>query len=273
MTEATPDTSRRPYRPPVGIPLPQQNRIGGVLVSVLVHLGLLLLVLGPFWVKLVIDTKDAGMGPGAAGGGGGGSRGTGGVVTERLQYVQVAPQTQPQVVAPKVIPPPVVKPPEVKPPDPVVPPKPEPAKTTTESPKDAAPVAGTGGGSGRDGTAGSGPGTGGGSGSGTGTGKGSGVGAGTGGGEGKIYPPSVTTLAILPLPVPSKIRPYKLVAVFEVDEKGKAKLLRWNESRDSDYNRKIKQMLDEVRFKPAVRPDGTTVRDTAFVTAEVPGLS
>jgi len=39
------------------------------------------------------------------------------------------------------------------------------------------------------------------------------------------------------------------------------------------YNRKIKQMLDEVRFKPAVRPDGTTVRDTAFVTAEVPGLS
>ena len=69
------------------------------------------------------------------------------------------------------------------------------------------------------------------------------------------------------------MRPYKLVAVFDVDEKGKAKLIRWNESKDGDYNRKIKLMLDEVRFRPAVRPDGTTVRDTAFVTAEVPSAS
>jgi hypothetical protein len=247
--------------------------VGSAVVSTLVHLGLLLLLLGPFWVKIILDKKDAGMGAGPAGGGGGGRRGNGGIVTERLQYVQVAPQTQPQIVPPKVIPPPVVKPPEIKPPEPVVPPKPEPVKTTTEPPKDAAPVAGTGGGSGRDGTSGTGPGTGGGSGSGVGTGKGSGVGPGTGGGEGKTFPPSVTTLAILPLPVPSKVRPYKLVAVFEVDEKGKAKLIRWNESKDGDYNRKIKQMLDEVRFRPAVRPDGTTVRDTAFVTAEVPSAS
>ena len=169
MTESTSDTTRRPYRPPVGIPLPQQNRVGSAVVSTLVHLGLLLLLLGPFWVKIILDKKDAGMGAGPAGGGGGGRRGNGGIVTERLQYVQVAPQTQPQIVPPKVIPPPVVKPPEIKPPEPVVPPKSEPVKTTTEPPKDAAPVAGTGGGSGRDGTSGTGPGTGGGSGSGVGT--------------------------------------------------------------------------------------------------------
>ncbi len=242
-------------------------------MSTLVHLGLLLLLLGPFWVKIILDKKDAGMGAGPAGGGGGGRRGNGGIVTERLQYVQVAPQTQPQIVPPKVIPPPVVKPPEIKPPEPVVPPKPEPVKTTTEPPKDAAPVAGTGGGSGRDGTSGTGPGTGGGSGSGVGTGKGSGVGPGTGGGEGKIYPPSVLNLTMLPMPVPNKIRPYKLVAVFEVDEKGKARLLRWTESKDGDYNRKVKAMLEDFRFKSAVRPDGTPVRDSAVVTIEVPSAS
>ena len=60
---------------------------------------------------------------------------------------------------------------------------------------------------------------------------------------------------------------------FQVDEKGKARLLRWNESKDGDYNRKIKAMLEDFRFRPAVRPDGTPVRDTAVVTGEVPGDS
>ena len=55
--------------------------------------------------------------------------------------------------------------------------------------------------------------------------------------------------------------------------KGKARLLRWNESKDGDYNRKIKAMLEDFRFRPAVRPDGTPVRDTAVVTGEVPGDS
>jgi protein TonB len=169
---------------------------------------------------------------------------------------------QPQAV----VPPPVVKPPppvEKKPDPPKVTPAPEPVK-------DAAPVTGTGGGTGHDGSSGAGPGTGGGVGSGDGTGRGSANGPGTGGGLGRTYPPTVTNLAILPIPVPSKVRPYKLIAYFEVDEKGNTTLLKWNASKDGSYNKKVEAMLKEVRFRPAVRADGTPVRDTTWITAEAP---
>lgn len=70
------------------------------------------------------------------------------------------------------------------------------------------------------------------------------------------------------MPVPRGVKPYTLVAVFEVDESGKARLLQFNETKDRDYNRKIRAMLEEIRFRPAVRADGTPVRDTASVVAE-----
>jgi len=73
---------------------------------------------------------------------------------------------------------------------------------------------------------------------------------------------------VLPLPVPSKVRPYTMVAVFEVDERGQARLLTFNETKDSGYNKKVRAMLEEIRFRPAVRADGTPVRDTTTVTAE-----
>ena len=78
----------------------------------------------------------------------------------------------------------------------------------------------------------------------------------------------MTNLALLPMPVPSRVRPYTLTAVFEVDEKGNAKLLHFNESRDGDYNKKIRLMLQEIRFRPATRSDGTPVRDTTSIVAE-----
>ena len=143
----------------------------------------------------------------------------------------------------------------------------EPAPTTDGT---TIPTSGVGGGSGTDGTGGTGPGRGGGVGSGVGTGRGSGDGPGTGGGGLDIFPPTVTNLAILPIPVPNRVRPYKLVASFEVDERGNARLISFNPSRDSGYNRKIREMLSEVRFRPATRADGTPVRDTAFITAEAP---
>jgi len=157
--------------------------------------------------------------------------------------------------------------PEVVPPAPPVTTVPEPTAVSVGT---RIPTPGVGGGTGSDGSGGTGPGTGGGVGSGVGTGRGSGTGPGTGGGPGDIYPPQVTNLAILPIPVPSKVRPYKLVAYFEVDESGNAKLLRFNPSNDSGYNRKIRLMLAEVRFRPAVRQDGTPVRDTTWITAEAP---
>ena len=113
-----------------------------------------------------------------------------------------------------------------------------------------AAIVGAGRGTGNDGTTGTGPGRGGGEGSGVGTGRGSATGPGTGGGDGAVYPPTVVALPILPLPIPSKVRPYKMVAQFEVDSTGSARLIGFNPSRDSGYNRRIREMLMEIRFRP-----------------------
>src|SRR5207237_7708380 len=142
------------------------------------------------------------------------------------------------------------------------PPVAPPAAAKTDSAASTATASvtpGAGGGTGADGTAGSGPGSGGGIGSGVGTGRGSGNGPGTGGGNGIVYPPQVTVLAILPIPVPSRVRPYVLEAFFDVDTLGNAKLLGFNPSKDDGYNRRIRELLAEIRFRPALRGDGRPV--------------
>ena len=266
---------RRPLRPLHGIPDRDKRGREGLLVSVLVHgLIILALFLPPFLAtQLDLPLTQGGGGPGPAGGGGGGTSGSGGesVRAERLRYLQMAPPppvTPAPALTPPVVPPitPAVKPPEVRPE-----PTPTPADVK-EAPSTGptTPTAGSGGGTGNDGTGGNGPGSGGGVGSGIGTGRGSGVGPGTGGGPGDIYPPQVTNLALLPIPVPHKVRPYKMIAWFDVDERGNAKLIGFNPSRDGTYNRKIRDMLAEVRFRPAVRQDGTAIRDTVSITAEAP---
>lgn len=219
--------------------------------------------MGPYLAReaLMPEREGAG-GPGPAGGGGGGTGGTGG--QQKVRFVRVAPPVAPKTETPVLKPPVIPPPPEPKPQP--TPPAPQPPAAAADS----SLVAGVGGGSGKDGSAGSGPGSGGGVGSGVGTGRGSGVGAGTGGGTGKVYPPTVTNLAILPIPVPGKVRPYKLVAFFDVDERGNATLISYTPSRDNGYNRKIREMLAEVRFRPAVRADGTPVRDTTWISAEAP---
>jgi hypothetical protein len=235
--------------------------------SLLLHALILLLVAGPLFVReALLPLNEGAGGPGPAGGGGGGNRGTGGDLKERLQFVRVTPPAPATPAAP-VVKPPIVPPLPQPKPEPT-PPAPQPAPKAEV--KDASLVTGVGGGSGSDGSSGSGPGSGGGVGSGVGTGRGSSTGPGTGGGTGKTYPPTVTNLAILPIPVPSKVRPYKLIAFFDVDEKGNATLISFNPSKDSGYNKKIREMLGEVRFRPAVRPDGTPVRDTTWISAEAP---
>ena len=95
MTDS-PQTPRRPYRPPIGIPTPKEKSTGGAIVSVAIHLAILLMLLGPFWMSVVLDPNNKGAGgPGPAGGGGGGNNGTGGLVTERLRFVQTTPPPVP----------------------------------------------------------------------------------------------------------------------------------------------------------------------------------
>jgi periplasmic protein TonB len=140
-------------------------------------------------------------------------------------------------------------------------PKPE-APPAPVAPPAPSVIPGAGGGSGNDGTAGNGPGTGGGVGSGIGTGRGSGVGPGTGGGGGSNYGPTPTVLPLPPSNPPERIRPYTIVAIFDVDEKGKVIKFEFNESKDRDYNKRVKAMLSEVRFRPATTLEGVAMRAT-----------
>ena len=269
---------RPPYRPPIGMPMGRGEGWRGSIPSILLHVLFVLALLAPAIVakRTLLDAATGAGGPGPAGGGGGGTGGTGGrPVEERLQYIDIAPGAIPALI-PEVttpLPEPVI----VPPPEPVVtPPPPPPPTPIVDEPKvdvppaavaAAAPslVAGTGGGSGNDGTAGNGPGTGGGVGSGIGTGRGSGVGPGTGGGDGNIYPPLATVLPLPPSNPPERIRPYTIVAFFDVDEKGRVLKIEFNESRDRDYNRKVKAMLSELRFDPATTLDGIATRAVARV--------
>ncbi|MEP6835465.1 MAG: hypothetical protein ABJB74_18915 [Gemmatimonas sp.] len=262
-------TKRPPYRPPIGIPSKTGKDIGGKATAVAVHLLFLLLLLAPLTSpELRKEILGAG-GAGPSGGGGGGNRGSGGGShkQEREQYVQVKPPPPPPKpsIVPQVKPPePIVKPPEVKPP--VTPPVETKTEVKAEVKNDlpaaaaAAPMVGVGGGTGNDGTAGSGSGSGGGVGSGIGTGRGSGTGPGTGGGTGTIYPPTPTELFIPPMPPPSKIKGFELIAQFDVDSTGHVVNFEFNHTKDSGYNQKLESILRSVRFRPGVNGLGVAVR-------------
>ena len=157
----------------------------------------------------------------------------------------------------------VVPPKVTEPPKPIVP---QAATTPQAVPAPQPSAAGPGAaGSGTSGTAGAGPGSGGGVGSGIGSGTGSSVGPGSGGGPAGSYPPTPTQFFLPPLPAPASVRGYHLVAWFDVDEKGNATLLGFNPSRDGGYNRKLRDVLLSLRFRPGVRADGTPVRDTVDI--------
>ena len=282
-------TVPRRYRPPIGIPdLVERNRWKGLLGSLGLHLLVLLIFILPVMLGGVMKVREhRKAGAAEVAGGGGGGRGGSGMVTERVFYVphlppiESAPADPPREVVPKPVqlappvPPPRPTPepippvpPEATTPQPVSPPSQAAAPAASSS--GGAPMLGVGGGSGNDGTDGSGPGRGGGVGSGVGTGRGSGVGAGTGVGADSIFPPTLLTLTLPPLDALEKIRPYRLVAYFDVDERGNTKLLGFNETRDSRFNRRVREVLGDVRFRPAVRLDGRPVRDTGRFEIEYP---
>jgi len=225
-----------------------------------VHALILFLILAPILGSSDFTRADVegGGGPGPAGGGGGGNNGSGSP-EQRIEFVRV--QADPVVmptVTPLTVPP--VKPPEPKPPveSPVTP-----AQQVTTPPVTTAATGEAAAGS--AGTAGAGPGSGGGVGSGEGPGRGSSIGPGTGGGPGKDYPPTVRDLFIPPMPAPSAVKGFHLKAFFDVDEKGNAKLLGFNPTRDGDYNKRVADVLKSMRFRPGVRADGTAKRDTAEI--------
>jgi hypothetical protein len=246
---------RAPFRLPTEMPLPPgENRKMGFSLSVAIHALIVLLLILPLLLtptgRSLLVRGAGGDGPAGGGGGGMGPR-------EGLRYIRVAPEPKPAQATTPTVPPVVVQPPVTPP---VVP---QPVKTPTPdetAPQPTAPTpeaTGSGGGSGS--TTGAGPGSGGGIGSGVGTGTGTSVGPGTGGGNDANYPPQPINTPLPPLPVPQKIRPFKVIAEFDVDSTGRVLNVDFNETPDGGYNRKLKKMFSDMRFRPGVRPDGSPI--------------
>jgi protein TonB len=130
------------------------------------------------------------------------------------------------------------------------------------------PILGAGGGTGNDGTRGNGPGTGGGVGTGVGTGRGSGVGPGTGGGNLDHYPCTNIEMLIPPLPAPPNVKGFKLIANFDVDEKGKVVKIQFTPTRNGDYNRRLNDVLKGMRFRAGSTLEGVPRKTTCQIVYE-----
>jgi protein TonB len=270
------DQRRVRYRQPIGMPMRDEGRRAGAVVSIVVHALIIFLLIVPFFMphSLIQRMQQGAGGAGPAGGGGGGMRGTGGEVREKIQFVRVSPTPVP---TPATLPP-VVPPPKPTPTPKVEPPKPAPVQPPAmPKPQSAAPAApvtvasaepGAGGGSGADGSAGAGPGSGGGVGSGVGTGKGSGTGPGTGGGTQANYPPTPIEFFQPPMPPPSSVRGQHFTAEFDVDSTGRVLAFDFTPTRDGDYNKRIAQVLRQMKFRPGTGPDGSPLRMKAQVGYE-----
>ena len=263
---------RRPYRPPMGMPLRGEGRWGAPF-SIVVHIALILVLVTPIFARVVAPELFPGGGPGPAGGGGGGTGGIGGwrpepITPEGLRYIRVTPEPPPQETAEAEKP---VPEPEEETPPPE--PEPEPAQQDEAQPEappqSAAPVPGTGGGTGNDGTSGTGPGTGGGTGSGVGTGTGSANGPGTGGGDGKDYLPTPDFLPLPPEPRPGRVRGKSIEVTFTVNERGDIVRLEFASTGDRGYDRKFRERLREARFRPAVGRDGQPIAATFPMTFQL----
>ncbi|MEO8623124.1 MAG: hypothetical protein ABI625_18760 [bacterium] len=239
----------------------------------LVHAIIIALLLTPivFSRTIIARIEQGAGGAGPAGGGGGGRGGITGP-RETLRFVRVTPQQVPTPTSLPPVPTPVV--PKIQPPvQPVAPPVQPPTKPPEEAAAVPAPVTavaatGAGPGSGRDGTAGNGPGSGGGVGAGIGTGRGSGIGPGTGGGTQANYPPLPIEFFLPPMPPPKSVKGFQFTAEFDVDSTGKVLDVKFSETRDGDYNRRLSSILHLMRFRPGTRPDGTPLRMKAQVSYE-----
>lgn len=252
-------TGGRPYRPPVGIPAPRENRLRGVVVSVLVHALIVALLLIPAVAAVIVHVNR--QTAGAAGQRGGGGGGWGQHLQESLHFMTSPAPTPTQT--PPLKPPPTPPP---KPPPAESPPVPETTKVS-EVPnevgagQEAPQGREQGQGRGQEGQ-GQGPGTGGGTGPGRGTGTGNGTGPGTGGTGGTKIHAQTDFFAIPAGVAPTRPRPFHLHAIFAVTVHGDATLLSVNKADDGDFNRQIRDALMETHFKPATLPDGTPVADT-----------
>lgn len=250
---------RQAWRLPLEMPRPgssRESRVLGRAISITIHALILLALLMPALlspkVRAALATGAGGEGPAGGGGGLGGAQGA----RERVRYIRVSPPT---VAAPAPAPA-AITPPPVVPPKPA-PEKPAPQPQASPTPAQATPSAGAPPGSGdASGNGGAGPGTGGGIGAGVGTGIGNANGPGTGGGADTLNPPFSLTMLMPPQPVPNRLKQRTIGVDFDIDSTGQVLNVKFDDTPDGGYNRKIRETAKQFRFRPATRRDGRPVR-------------
>ena len=234
-------------------PFERRHSPAALVVSLIVHGGLVAVVLTGVLKMAPVGTVSAlpGLVSNTRGGGGGGVE---------MRYVALGtPAAPPAVPAPVVPPPLLVAPVEA----PEVLPEPAPATQLVAAPDSLATAggAGVGGGAGP----GSGGGTGGGTGTGRGTGTGSGTGAGSGGEEGRAIPPEPRQM-IIPPEFPPSMRGWRIAVIFDVSADGRVRQVEFDPSvPDRGYARRLEAVMRDYRFHPARNAEGREVAGVARV--------
>lgn len=254
MTSSPAPDRRAP--PALWMPRPRRDPVGMV-VSVLVHAGLLALVLaGAIGGSIRLRAAgDGSMGPAGGGGGGGGRRVT--IIDLTPPGAPAASQAaEPRVEAPL---------PPVEPePEPVPAPAIEPAVDVAAAPavaaRDSGAAAGVGPGAGGGVGPGAGGGTGGGVGGGQGAGVGPGAGPGTGGDSTGIVPPQLRNWVPPTERPPRELRGQRITVTFWISADGRVERFETEpEIRDREYRDKFTEIVMKTRFRPARTRDGTAV--------------
>jgi len=254
---------RAPSAPTVLFPKPRRSAWGGV-VSILLHLGIVLLILFVRMRGLMSwdEVTDAGDPSQEKGGGGGGG-------SIQVVALPALPRPAAAQVAP-VVPPPPPPPPVIPAPDPVVvlppPPPPPEVVAAVSAPPDS--ITNTSAGQGGPGTGGGkGTGTGTGQGSGTGPGSGSGSGPGTGGAGGNGRPPEPRQVILPPMDYPRSLRGHTVAVTFWVGTDGRVERVALEpEIDDKGFSKKFSEVMKSYRFRPARSPEGTIIAGTTTVT-------
>ena len=228
------------------MPMQQPRSAGSLLLSVLLHAGIIALVV--MATARVVEPRGGAIADAilrATGGGGGGGQGGN-------TFIAVAP--------PRTAPPPPVltEQPVLPPPPPTVTP---PTEQVPSPAPDSAPAAASAAGAGSGGGTGGGQGTGAGPGSGSGTGPGSGGGSGGGASAGsKGRPPEPRQYMIPPVDIPKSLRGKTVTVSFTIASDGRVTDFDVNPPiADRDYSKKFNEVLRAFRFRPARDSTGEAV--------------
>jgi hypothetical protein len=82
-------------------------------------------------------------------------------------------------------------------------------------------------------------------------------------------PPTVTRLAVLPVPVPPVDAAFKLEAVFVVDAAGVGDLVEWTRPNDPTWAKKVAESLLAYTFRPALDHEGKPTCGRAIIRVQM----